>query len=42
MNPEKKHGILHEFLVILLVIVLVKQGARLWPISLALPKSTVV
>ena len=36
MNPEKKYGILHEFLVILLVIVLAKQGTRLWPISLAL------
>lgn len=36
MNPEKKYGILHEFLVILLVIVLAKQGTRLWPVSLAL------
>lgn len=36
MNPEKKYGILHEFLVILLVIVLMKHGAQLWPVSLAL------
>lgn len=36
MNPEKKYGILHEFLVILLVIILMKHGTQLWPVSLAL------
>lgn len=36
MNSEKKYGILHEFLVILLVIVLLQYGAKIWPIPLAL------
>lgn len=36
MNSEKKYGILHEFLVILLVIVLLQCGAKIWPIPLAL------
>ena len=36
MCPEKKISLLHEFLVLLLVIVMVKYSAQLWPVSLAL------
>ena len=36
MNSEKKYSILHEFLVILLMIVLLQCGAKIWPIPLAL------
>lgn len=36
MNSEKKFSFLHEFLVVLLVIIIVQCGARIWPIALAL------
>lgn len=36
MRSERKHVFLHEFLVILLVIVLAKCGTKIWPVSLAL------
>lgn len=36
MKPEKKCDFLHEFLVVLLAIILIRCGAQIWPIPLAL------
>lgn len=36
MRSERKHMFLHEFLVLLLVIVIAKCGTKIWPVSLAL------